>query len=205
MAKDTAHPITLAVVNSKGGVGKTTTAVAFAELLADEGPAELVDLDPQGSATRYHAAAARAGTPMAAELVAIDAPRTTARVIDTAPGYPELIRQAIAAADLVVVPTTPRTDDLDRTAVTVAEALATGTPALALLTFTTRGYASEPAAREVLDALDVPTFDASIPRREAIGWAWGEPLSWALLDPWRSALGEALDLLAELNTEGANR
>jgi hypothetical protein len=30
-------------------------------------------------------------------------------------------------------------------------------------------------------------------------------MSWALLDPWRSALGQALDLLAELNTEGANR
>ena len=89
------RPPTIAVVNSKGGVGKTTTAVAFAELLADEGPAELVDLDPQGSATRYHAAAARAGTPMAAELVAIDAPRTTARVIDTAPGYPELILSLI--------------------------------------------------------------------------------------------------------------
>lgn len=201
-----ARPLTLAVVNAKGGVGKTTTAVAFAELLAEDGPAALVDLDPQGSATRYHAAATRAGTPMAAELVSNLDPRPgTARVIDTPPGRLDLIRQAIAAADLVVVPTTPRTDDLDRAAVTVADALATGTPALALLTFTTRGYASESAAREVLDALDVLTFDASIPRREAIGWAWGEPMSWALLDPWRSALGEALDLLAELNTEGANR
>ena len=120
------RPLTLAVVNAKGGVGKTTTAVAFAELLAEDGPAALVDLDPQGSATRYHAAATRAGTPMAAELVSnLDPMPNTARVIDTPPGRLDLIRQAIAAADLVVVPTTPRTDDLDRAAVTVADALAT--------------------------------------------------------------------------------
>ena len=201
-----ARPLTLAVVNSKGGVGKTTTAVAFAELLADDGPAALVDLDPQGSATEWHAMATEAGTPMAAELVRnLDDRPGIARVIDTPPGHPDAIRRAIDAAALVVVPTQPRTGDLNRAAATVAEALATGTPALALLTMTTRGYAAEPAAREVLDALDVPTFDASIPRREAIGYAWGEPLSWALLDPWRSALGEALDLLAELNSEGANR
>ena len=45
---------TIAVVNRKGGSGKTTTAVSVAAALAERGlPTLLIDLDPQASATAW--------------------------------------------------------------------------------------------------------------------------------------------------------
>lgn len=53
-------PRSIAIVNQKGGVAKTTTAVSIAAVAGETGlRVLLVDLDPQGSATRWLAAEPR--------------------------------------------------------------------------------------------------------------------------------------------------
>lgn len=53
---------TIAVVNQKGGAGKTTTAVNVAAALGEDGASVLlVDLDPQGSASAWLRVASSSG------------------------------------------------------------------------------------------------------------------------------------------------
>lgn len=104
-------PRVLAVASGKGGVGKTTTALALASIYAGDGGRVLVvDLDPQGSATAWLGARAAAGPSVVdvltggAELEALARPSPWAGV-DVVPAAPALAGadRALAARPLAVL------------------------------------------------------------------------------------------------------
>ena len=109
----------VAVVNQKGGAGKTTLALGLAGAWTAEGvKVLLVDADPQGTASDWAAVAAGAGSPPPFGVVKLVRPTLHKEVdslaaahdhvvIDGAPRNYELARSAIAAADVVLIPVQP--------------------------------------------------------------------------------------------------
>lgn len=114
----------IAVLNQKGGSGKTTIATHLARALQLDGEdVLLVDSDPQGSARDW--AAVRDDQPLT--VVGIDRPtidrdvKNVARkvdfvVIDGAPQAADLAVSAIKAADFVLIPVQPSPYDIWATA-----------------------------------------------------------------------------------------
>ncbi len=113
----------IAVLNQKGGAGKTTIATHLARAIQLDGQdVLLVDSDPQGSARDW--AAVREDQPVT--VVGIDRPtierdlRNLAKkdvvVIDGAPQAADLAVSAIKAADFVLIPVQPSPYDIWATA-----------------------------------------------------------------------------------------
>jgi len=114
----------IAVLNQKGGSGKTTIATHLARALQISGAdVLLVDSDPQGSARDW--AAVREDQPLT--VVGIDRPtidrdvKNVARkvdfvVIDGAPQAADLAVSAIKAADFILIPVQPSPYDIWATA-----------------------------------------------------------------------------------------
>jgi chromosome partitioning protein len=95
----------IAIVNGKGGVGKTTTAILLAEALRHSGlSVAILDRDPQGSA---RAAATQIGLPFEV------CPTTQQTIIDTAPRLDyEPTVSAMRDADKVIIVVGPSPLDL---------------------------------------------------------------------------------------------
>ena len=127
--------ITVAVVNSKGGVGKTTLSAALAVRAARESKrVAMVDLDPQKSLVEWWRRRGKTENPQifegadtAADAVeALELDGWDWVFLDGPPAFLTVIQEAIGAADFTLIPVKPSMLDLLATQDAVALASKAG-------------------------------------------------------------------------------
>ena len=194
----------LALVSTKGGTGKTTSAVSLAMVLHRLGRTLAVDCDPQGSLMNWSEEAAEEGTSLPFTVVSMATRDVHVRladlgagyehvVVDTPPGDLGIIRSAILAASIVLVPVSPSGLDLNRIRPTfeVLAEIAISHPVEVgvLLTKVRRGTRSARAARGILAEHGYSAMRTEIPLAEHFAAAFGSV---------PAVLGEYWELLGEL-------
>ena len=168
----------VAILNQKGGVGKTTLSVHLASSLAAKNRVLLIDADPQHSALDWAAQAEETGS-----FTVIGLPKPILHtqigslsqgyswiIIDGPPRVNELARSAIAASDLVLIPVQPSPFDVwaAKDIVDIVRECEITRPHLQSRFLVNRQFPNTTLAGEVVDALsehDVPTLSTVIRNR----------------------------------------
>lgn len=183
------HRMILTLGNKKGGVGKSTSAVYLASLLAREGRTLIVDADPQGSILSW---SEEAGDDFPAAVVQWPTRDLGKRVQQVAGDYVHVVidtgrsasatddpilRQALTVTDVLLVPFAPSLMDVRELGrvLEMADELAAIRPVRTRLVMTKvrAGTASARDARAGITAEGLPLLAAQIGLREAYANVWG--------------------------------
>ena len=200
--------IVIAVAQRKGGAGKSTVAANLAAALAAAGQqVGLLDTDPQGTLTRWHAE--RDAALDRAAALAFEAPSgwrvpatldrmraLDAVILDTPPHADTDARIAVRAADLVLIPLQPSPADLWAVEGTLDLAAAEKRQvALLLNRVPATGRLKEEVAAE-LRRRKLPLLDAALGNRTQFATAFQKGLGAVEAAP-RSQAAEEARALAE--------
>lgn len=200
-------PTTVAVLNLKGGTGKTTTAAHAAQALHEAGARVLaVDADPQGSLVRWAEAAdfpfatvAKPSAKLHRELPGIVGEQWNVVVIDTPPTNDgkAIVTAAARAASHVLVPLTPSTIEHDR--LTDVQELLDEVAVLhdmavaVVLVKVKRSAASGEVYREALERGGWRVLKPIVPDWESFRQAWGLPLQRRHVEAYADVVAELLE------------
>jgi chromosome partitioning protein len=172
--------VKLAIVNLKGGSGKTVCSFFLATVLSRRERTLLVDCDPQGSTLSWAGAAEEDSSGDSLPFAVMGLPvkdvhrrvRAFERnyehiVFDTPPGELAIVRSALMAADVALIAVPPTPIDLDRVMPTL-ELVAdvedmTGLSFRVLLTRVRRISREGRDTREAMAEMGLPLLEADIP------------------------------------------
>lgn len=190
----------LAIVHTKGGVGKSTSALYLATAAQRRGlTVHLLDTDPQGTSLAWAADATESGAPLPFPVTYAEArdlahpPHADLVIVDTPPGHAKVIDAAIDAADLIIVPTQPSPADIKRAWPTLE--VTAHRPTAILLTRAVLNRRLLADVRAELEEEGVAVLATPILDREHVKQAWGSaPRD---LDGYDDVLTEILEATQE--------
>jgi chromosome partitioning protein len=183
------NQVITAIVNDKGGVGKTMTTVFLGHGLARQGRTLIADSDPSHSAWEWSQVSGK--FPPQLEVIKLTgdlhkvipslANDYTHVLIDTPPNDGRTMGSALLAADTAIIPVSPSTMDSNRLANTLevfAKVQHIKSPrTFVLATNTGNRTKSLKTLRRYLDELDMPLLEHIVPRLERYLNAFGAPVN----------------------------